>query len=73
MTVVANTQWPARVLPRKPERRSVTAVLALWRKRCADRRVLYDLALYQPDSVLLDAQVTREAALRESRKPFWRG
>ena len=52
--------------------RGVAGLIKLWRRRWVERREMRDLALFQPDSVLLDAGVSREEAWRRSRKPFWR-
>ncbi|MDK3016187.1 hypothetical protein [Pseudodonghicola flavimaris] len=47
--------------------------LMLWRQRRAQRLMLRDDLLRQPDSVLADAGWTRAAARAEAAKPFWRG
>ena len=43
----------------------------VWLNRSRMRRDLMDLALRQPDSVLDDAGLTRQVALREASKWFW--
>lgn len=43
-----------------------------WKNRTALRRMLRDVLLPGPDSVLADAGWTREAAGREAAKPFWK-
>lgn len=43
----------------------------VWLNRSRMRRDLMDLALRQPDSVLEDAGLTRQVALREASKWFW--
>ena len=43
----------------------------VWRNRVRARRELQGLALWQPDSVLEDAGITRVAAEREARRWFW--
>ena len=44
----------------------------LWLRRASCRRVLREELLPQPDSVLADAGISREAARREASKPFWK-
>lgn len=43
----------------------------VWLNRSRMRRDLMDLALRQPDSLLDDAGLTRQVALREASKWFW--
>lgn len=50
--------WPARAV----------ATVALWRQRYRQRQQLGRL----DDWELEDIGITRDAAMRESRKPFWR-
>lgn len=47
-------------------------LLSRWEARRRWRRTLREELLPQPDSVLADAGLTREDAVREAAKPFWR-
>jgi uncharacterized protein YjiS (DUF1127 family) len=47
---------------------ALDAVLGAWRHRHATRRELRDL----PPHMLRDIGLTRDEALREADKPFWR-
>lgn len=60
-------------LPRAeaPREAQTVGLLRLWLRRIRERREMRELALRQPDSVLRDAGVDREEALRRSRRPFW--
>jgi uncharacterized protein YjiS (DUF1127 family) len=49
---------------------AVARILGLWLTRRGHRRALRDLA--ERDYLLADVGLTREEALREARKPFWR-
>jgi uncharacterized protein YjiS (DUF1127 family) len=56
-----------------PERRALSAYLetvAVWIVRSGQRKALRDLA--QEGRLLSDIGLTREQALREAAKPFWR-
>jgi uncharacterized protein YjiS (DUF1127 family) len=50
--------------------RQVARTFGLWLLRSAQRRALRDLA--QEGRLLADIGLTREQALREAAKPFWR-
>ena len=52
--------------------RNLTATIGLWLARSRQRRHLRELAEWD-DYLLKDIGVSREAALREAAKPFWRG
>ena len=70
MTVVIR---PA-AFQRPVEASGVSAPLIVqWIDRAKRRRVLRTEILSQPDSVLEDFGLTREAADIEAAKPFWRG
>ena len=43
----------------------------VWNARVRARREIRRLTLWNPDSVLEDAGITRDAAERESRRWFW--
>lgn len=45
--------------------------IKVWLNRSRMRRDLMELALWQPDSFLDDAGLTRQTALREASKWFW--
>lgn len=47
---------------------AVRARVKLWHRRARDRRMLAQLDAH----MLRDIGITREDALREARKPFWR-
>lgn len=49
----------------------VLGTVWVWRNRALARRELQRLALWEPDSVLEDAGISREAAEREARRWFW--
>ncbi|MBU8546206.1 MULTISPECIES: DUF1127 domain-containing protein [Roseomonadaceae] len=49
--------------------RALLDLLALWLGRAAQRRLLGGL----PDAALKDLGLSRADAVREARKPFWRG
>jgi uncharacterized protein YjiS (DUF1127 family) len=49
--------------------RSLSGAVALWSARARQRRHLAQL----DDRMLRDIGKTREQALEESQKPFWRG
>jgi len=51
--------------------RGLLHTLRLWRERRRWRREIRETLLPGPDSVLADAGLTRAAAIREARKPFW--
>ena len=50
---------------------NLTATIRLWIMRSRERRHLAELAEWD-DYVLKDIGVSRETALREAAKPFWR-
>jgi len=50
----------------------LTATLSLWNARRRQRRALGELAEQNDAHTLDDIGVTKDAALRESAKPFWR-
>ena len=50
---------------------SLTATIRLWMARGRQRRHLVELAEWD-DHLLKDIGVSRDAALREAAKPFWR-
>jgi uncharacterized protein YjiS (DUF1127 family) len=57
----------------RPRRASLTAILwalSLWLARVRQRDALADLA--EDKHLLADIGLTREQALREAGKPFWR-
>ena len=45
--------------------------VALWIARCRQRRALEELAMVN-DRLLRDIGVSKDEALREAAKPFWR-
>ena len=49
--------------------RELTALIQLWWRRARDRQALMAMC----DRSLKDFGITRYDALREARKPFWRG
>lgn len=49
----------------------VLGTLRVWRNRARARRELQRLALWEPDSVLEDAGISRAAAEREAGRRFW--
>ena len=51
--------------------RNLTATIGLWLGRSRQRRHLRELAEWD-DHLLKDIGVSRQAALREAAKPFWR-
>ena len=51
--------------------RNLTAIIGLWLARSRQRRHLGELAEWD-DHLLKDIGVSRDAALREAAKPFWR-
>lgn len=74
MSVITKIPWTAdaRIETQPSLLARLGALLSTWQNRRKNRRALVELALHQPDSVLLDAHISRGAALREGRKPFWR-
>jgi uncharacterized protein YjiS (DUF1127 family) len=71
----ANPVRPALSIPASEENSSTLAILlhgvSVWLDRWRQRRALRDLA-EQNDYLLGDVGLTREEALREAAKPFWR-
>lgn len=53
-------------------RLAVARTLHVWLARRAERSMLRNELLTQPDSVLRDAGWTRAQARKEAAKPFWR-
>lgn len=53
-------------------RRNWLYTIALWIARCRQRRALEELARLN-DRLLKDIGVSKDEALREAAKPFWRG
>jgi uncharacterized protein YjiS (DUF1127 family) len=51
--------------------RHLAAIIGLWLARSRQRRHLGELAEWD-DHLLKDIGVSRDAALREAAKPFWR-
>ncbi|WP_421852029.1 DUF1127 domain-containing protein [Oricola sp.] len=51
---------------------SIAGLVRRWIDRAACRRMLREELLPQPDSVLNDAGITRQAAACEAAKPFWK-
>lgn len=72
MTTTANTcEWNAE--PRRRAGASFVAILALpwtWAQRWHERRELMGL-LGEPEGVLKDVGLQRDAITREGLKPFW--
>ncbi len=68
----ASRDWLVRAHARADRRPYGTlatgCVFGLWYRRAVERRRLLSL----DDAILLDIGVSREAMLREARKPFWR-
>lgn len=63
-------------VPRRQDLRNLSefpavALLRLWLTRIAARHRLAAELLPQPDAVLADVGLTREALVAEIRKPFW--
>lgn len=61
----------ARRRTRSAGQRDLAATIGLWLARSRQRRHLRELAQWD-DHLLKDIGVSREAALREATKPFWR-
>jgi uncharacterized protein YjiS (DUF1127 family) len=61
----------ARWRTRSAGQRNFAATIGLWLARNRQRRHLRELAEWD-DHLLKDIGVSREAALREAAKPFWR-
>jgi uncharacterized protein YjiS (DUF1127 family) len=61
----------ARRRTRSAGQRDIAATIGLWLARSRQRRHLGELAEWD-DHLLKDIGVSREAALREAAKPFWR-
>jgi uncharacterized protein YjiS (DUF1127 family) len=68
--------WPAHLSSQLHQENWVTALTEAWRRwrlrwaRHGQRRALHDLA--DDPHLLADIGVTREQALEEADKPFWR-
>ena len=61
----------ARGRTRSAGQHGLAATIGLWLARSRQRRHLRELAEWD-DHLLKDIGVSREAALREAAKPFWR-
>ena len=76
-TTLGWTLWPSKIATGESVRhqsRSATGwlyALSFWRDRSRQRSRLHELADLN-DDLLRDIGVTREEALREAEKPFWR-
>lgn len=63
--------WKAGGRAENPLARAIlglAGILVLWQKRLRDRDILRGMTTSQ----LMDIGITREDALREAEKPFWR-